>query len=858
MNHSAFHERIPETAAHPERREIEEFLRGGGTDPDWLNQMETHLEWCDECQGKGESDSPGPLELLIREAAKEKPNIRICEGFDIIEQAGRGATGIVYRAVQSGLGREVALKLLISEFGKEPADLARFHRESAALARLDHPNIVTIHDVGDQDGVPYIVMEWIEGTTLAEFLRLNDSSYRQIAEILLALAQAMQHAHNHNVMHRDLKPQNILVSKGQPKIVDFGLACFCEDDVYRTKTGATLGTPSYAAPEQLNGQSKTFGAETDVYGLGAVLFEALTGCPPFQGDSALNVIQQVLSHEPESIRKINPSVPKDLATICHRCLNKNRDARFSSAAHLAGDLQRFLDGRSIQSRPATAWERSIRWARRNPWPVALTAILISALITIVVIQRSHQVRLADERDQVKEDYQNARTTIWRMLDSIQSDAGFDIPQLNELRDAQTEAALELFEDLAEADQSPAAQVDKARIEMRLGSILLGSGKLTEGREMLDRAKSGFQRIINASPEHVTAIEGLIGSEVKIAIALSSTNQNEKAKELLQAIMPLAKQLRDRFPDQPSHDANVAWIHHNLGNVFTALAQYQEAQFQFEAAIEILQRIFKKYDDPTSCQRRLAEAQVGVGLCQMARQDPRADQSYMEAISTMQRILDAQPRDIDTMYAIAIAQLNRSIILAGRDEAADAVSACNIGIELLEKAVAAAPDVAHYRDTLAMLHGNRATFRTSADNNGLWIANANDWQKATEFSHEPATKHYCQIMHVRTLADLNELGKAIQIAKAIQTDELDDSNLFYWTSCWGLITNRCASNKEEAKQSARLNDCLQHVRKGLNELRNRGLIEAPTISDAIRSGSDFQTFRNSADATELAELVKAKQ
>jgi serine/threonine-protein kinase len=309
-------------------------------------------------------------------------------GYEILSELGRGGMGIVYKARQIGLNRLVALKMIPA--WASASDVARFRAEAEAVAHLQHPNIVHIHEVGEGDGRPYFSMEYLEGGSLARMLAHRPQPPHSAAQLVENLARAMHYAHERGILHRDLKPANILLVSGgmvsgesstthhslltthQPKISDFGLAKRLQPEPGQTRSGVILGTPSYMAPEQAACRSKEIGPATDVYALGAILYEMLSGRPPFQGETALETVQQVQWEEAVSPRRLQPTVPRDLETICLKCLNKEPHKRFASALDLADDLGRFLSGQPIRARRTGPLERAVKWVRRRP--AAATAV----------------------------------------------------------------------------------------------------------------------------------------------------------------------------------------------------------------------------------------------------------------------------------------------------------------------------------------------------------------------------------------------------------------------------------------------------------------------------------------------------
>ncbi|HEY4260764.1 MAG TPA: protein kinase [Schlesneria sp.] len=305
------------------------------------------------------------------------------DGYDVQSVLGRGGMGVVYRARHLKLNRTIALKMLLSGAYADLHELARFQREAEAVAGLNHPNIVQIHDVGELDGRPYFTMEFVDGQSLAEALAGMPQPARPSAEFVATLARAVQVAHDGGIIHRDLKPANVLLAaNGTPKISDFGLARRFESDADLTLSGARIGTPSYMAPEQAAGQTSLIGPSADLYALGAILYELLTGRPPFRAETAIETQRQVIADEPVSPSRLNAKVPRDLETICLKCLQKEPLRRYATATALADDLQRFLRNEPVLARRVSRLERVGKWANRHR---ALTAAMISSVLLVIFL-----------------------------------------------------------------------------------------------------------------------------------------------------------------------------------------------------------------------------------------------------------------------------------------------------------------------------------------------------------------------------------------------------------------------------------------------------------------------------------------
>jgi WD40 repeat protein/serine/threonine protein kinase len=396
---------------------IAEFLEAeaAGQSPDRAALLARHPDLADELRSFfADHDRMRKFaEPLQGPAAAEAPTlgldtpmspgttVRYFGDYEILEEIARGGMGVVYKARQISLNRIVALKMILAGELASPAEVQRFHTEAEAAANLDHPNIVPIYEVDEHEGQHYFSMKLIEGGSLAAWIADCRSKvaewprFRQIecARLMATVARAVHHANQHGVLHRDLKPANILLQHPEtseqsailnlqsaiPHVTDFGLAKRVEGDSKLTQSGAIVGTPSYMAPEQARGD-KGLSTAADVYSLGAILYELLTGRPPFRAETPLDTVLQVLEKEPERPRNLNPKITRDLETICLKCLQKEPQRRYGSAEALAEDLQRWLTDEPIFGRRAGTIERSVKWIKRRPAIASLLALLL--LVTV--------------------------------------------------------------------------------------------------------------------------------------------------------------------------------------------------------------------------------------------------------------------------------------------------------------------------------------------------------------------------------------------------------------------------------------------------------------------------------------------
>jgi hypothetical protein len=319
-------------------------------------------------------------------------------GYEVLGEIARGGMGVVFRARQINLDRTVALKMLLAGQLASAEEARRFRTEAEAAAHLDHPNIVSIYEVGEYEGQPYFCMKLVEGRTLAGFRGPPEEA----ARLLAAVARAVHYAHQRGIIHRDLKPGNILLDcEGQPHVTDFGLARRLEGDSKLTSTGAIMGTPAYMPPEQASGKRGEVTTLADVYSLGAVLYELLTGRPPFQAETPFDTLVQLMEKEPQPPRTLNPEVDRDLEAVCLKCLRKDPHQRYASAAELADDLERWQRGEPTRARPPSAWQAVRYWLRQNLraalW-VLVVGLVLGVLVGYLGYLRVFQGQLAEAID----------------------------------------------------------------------------------------------------------------------------------------------------------------------------------------------------------------------------------------------------------------------------------------------------------------------------------------------------------------------------------------------------------------------------------------------------------------------------
>jgi serine/threonine-protein kinase len=456
--------------------------------PELLADVRARLDECRRVDLMFEGMFPStPAQRILSPQSQSGAPLPEIPGYEVLTVLGRGGHGIVYRVRHLKLKRLAALKMLLTGQYASPAELARFMREAEAIAALQHPNIVQIYDIGEVDGLPYFTMEFIGGGSLAQKLEGVPQPAQYSASIVKSLARAIHTAHLAGIIHRDVKPSNVLLAlDGTPKIGDFGLARYLEGQADVTLGPVKVGTPSYMAPEQVVGNPGTVGPPADIYALGATLYELLTGRPPFRGETATETERQLLTREPVPPSQLNARVPRDLETICLKCLQKEPTRRYESASALADDLRRFVEGRPIRARPAGRGERAWRWCRRNP---TMAALLLTAL-SLVGLVSGGGTWLLQQRTQHNTELRSEIGTAVTQAVSLRK--GFHFHEAQELLE---QARLRLgsagsnelrrLVDQAWADLELVEKLDTAR--MRSATPVEGKFKLTEAEPLYQEA-----------------------------------------------------------------------------------------------------------------------------------------------------------------------------------------------------------------------------------------------------------------------------------------------------------------------------------------------------------------------------------
>jgi eukaryotic-like serine/threonine-protein kinase len=514
---------------------------------------------------------------------------RPIDGYDVLEELGRGGMGIVYRALERRLNRIVAIKTISESAFASPAQRRRFLAEAEVIARLRHPHIIPIHAIGEHEGRPYFSLEFAESGSLAQRLAQGPMTVRQAAELVEVLARAVDAAHQAGIIHRDLKPSNVLLAAdGTPKIADFGLAKLLGDDSAHTVTGEVLGTPSFMAPEQAEGHSHQVGPAADIYALGAILYQALTGRPPFLGASAMETMRLVVSTDVVPPRQQRPDVPRDLETIVLKCLEKEPRRRYSGAAALADDLHRFRERRPIAARPVGPMGRLWRWGRRSPALAASAAALLLTFLFGTPALSVLWLQARAERDRAERSRDRAIHAVGLLLQT--GDEGMLSEELRPYRKALIDAGIrESLALVRELEGDPRAEYQRVDAYETLARVQLESGDRSAAVETTRKAIALGERLAARDPK-----DNLARWRISVSLHRASTILPDEAERLAAARRSSEVQRsiaagvgpvdEDPLPLVAMNEYNTGDLYYNKGQRAEAIAAFLAARATIDQAI----------------------------------------------------------------------------------------------------------------------------------------------------------------------------------------------------------------------------------------------------------------------------------
>jgi tetratricopeptide (TPR) repeat protein/predicted Ser/Thr protein kinase len=700
--------------------------------------------------------NPIPTVATGREAAGACGRPSNPPEYEILAELGRGGMGVVYQARHKRLNRIVALKMIRAGAHASPDLLARFHIEAEALASLQHPNIVQLYEVGTHDGCPYMAMEFLNGGSLDG--HVTGQSPRAAAKLVETLARAMHAAHLRGIVHRDLKPANVLLAvSGQrsaisadreiapaeltaesylltaiPKITDFGLAKRLTEGKGQTSTGAILGSPSYMAPEQAEGRVHDIGPATDVYALGAILYELFTGRPPFLGLSNVDTIKKVVSDEPAAPRRLCSKLPRDLETICLKCLEKEPAKRYATADSLADDLHRFLGGEPIAARPAGVAERAWKWARRRPAWALLIGVSVAATLALTALGISWSVQVRAERDRARHSLRVARQAIDDLYVKMASERLFDEPQLDPLCQELLEMARARYEELAqEQSADPDVRRDIALAWFRLGEIHRLQDQHTEAERAYGEAITRQEELRRDHRDEPRYRQDLANSHNWLGELLRERGRPaDEVERHYRAALELQQGLVDEFDGEPTYRMELARSHYNLGIVLQDTNRLVEAQEHYDRALDLLTQLRKDDKNNPYYRQDLARALINRGRLHRSGNRPEeAGRDYEQAIDLLVGLRKEFPARAVYKFELAIARQNRGNLFWIRGQHAESRR------EQQKAAALYADAQQEYQAALTLLRGLVADFSsrprykkkmgTALKNQGTALASVHD-------------------------------------------------------------------------------------------------------------------------------------
>jgi serine/threonine-protein kinase len=676
------------------------------------------------------------------------PDLPSVPGYELLTILGRGGMGVVYKARQKGLNRLVALKMILAGGHAGAQQIARFRAEAEAVARLRHPNIVQIHEIGEADGHPFFCLEYVDGGTLATALHGMPQPADQSAALVRVLARAVEAAHHSNLVHRDLKPANILLqtddhggekdeaflpplSSFVPKITDFGLAKQLDTDSGHTQSGSILGTPSYMAPEQAAGHAHAVGTAADVYALGAILYEMLTGRPPFRGASMLDTLEQVRSQEPVPPRQLLPKVPRDLETVCLKCLHKEPARRYASAAALADDLGHFLAGEPILARPVTAPERLWRWCKRNPWVAGLTAAVAFVFLAGLAISLYLNVRLEHEKAIAQANERIALEQADLALEAI-GEMVFDIQQ--ELadtlgaREAQLSIMRKATGELNRLVNMPAT-ADKylrrhALAHLQLGRLDWQTGDLPKAHREFELAVSFAEKAVASNPASDKAHYNRAATLMELGRSFEHQKQDlVVAKEKYKAAQEELAAMQSRLRDIPAGDPNLVEAERiSLRDAEDLLAQivdllgrmhYSETDLKnrdlvaakkfFQQSLDIRERLLAAKADHNIRSQLALSYTFLAEVAQFQDDQPEAATLHGKVVAQREAIYQERRSSMLARRALGGARLNYGDALCYNNQYDKALEQYRAALPLVEQVWVSEPDNLHSQNQLAQAH-----------------------------------------------------------------------------------------------------------------------------------------------------------
>ncbi len=795
---------------------------------------------------------------------------RIFPGYDLLAVIGRGGMGVVYKAWDTRLGRVVAIKTITDVEAAGPNQLGRFLDEARVAARLQHPNIVTVHEIGEHEGRPYFALEFVDGLDLKKRLAEKPMSPRDAAELLETLSSAVHAAHKAGIVHRDLKPSNILLTAaGVPKVADFGLAKLLESDSGRTESGQVVGTPSYMAPEQAAGHSKDVGPAADIYALGAILYEALTGRPPFLGDTPIETVRLVCSAQPVSPRQLRPDIPRDLETICLKCLEKDIGRRYLDVLALAQDLRKFRAGEPILARPISDTERVWRWCLRNKRVASLSAA-VAALLVIVLVgsviaavtlgrayttaegKRKEAVAAARAANEQNRSLVEAQVEFLRLLDGNLRDA----PAIRDEREhiidkaiARLAAAATAMTDLRRVVEWPSEYEERnwlslARAHQAQAKVSLRRNQIDDAMRHLEEMEAIVRKLAAANPTNRDLQVMLLRVQREVGHTyMYRVLDSKKAEPYFRKALAVSRALLKDKSDDDVHKSELANSLGLLAGAELTLGHLKEAGELYREEIEVRESFSQALKGGLDSRRELAGlyAQLATLHLRMGQRD-EAHRRYDQSVALRKRIADERPGLWPAQNDLGLSYNQHASMLfpQGRDPAG-ARKLHQKALDVFKKRATADPSDFENKQVLAQTLYYEATCALHAGDKDGAAAGFRECLKICQaLAVEPKAKQ-AKTLEMLARARCGDHAAAAKIADELLAKSPKDAELCVQAACgYSLAAAAAGSDADLVKRyTAKAIDCLREAKEeGWADVAS---LEVDTDLEPIRNESAFKSL-----------------